>query len=137
PDVDDDDPVAVAVPGADHAPLVGGRSPGAVTVVDRRAAGQEGVCLRRPPLKASAGRGTLALQTVGYRSKAPMAGTASPFPSPSRGRSPPRWSVAGAPVLSPRSMAGLPASRACVLVGPPLLASSPSCGSSGSLKAPI
>ena len=68
-----------------------------------------------------------------YRSNAPMSTTAMPLPLPSflRGKPKPRWSVGGTPALSPASMAGLPASRAWVLVGPPLLASGPSFGSIG------
>ena len=54
-----------------------------------------------------------------------------PLPSPSRGRATPRWSVAGAPTLSPRSIAALPASGAWVMVGPPLFARAPSRGRSG------
>ena len=38
---------------------------------------------------------------------------------PDCGRAMPRWSVAGAPLLFPASMAGLPGSRANVGVGPP------------------
>src|SRR4030065_79250 len=40
----------------------------------------------------------------------------------------PRWSVTGAPVLVPLSMAGLPASSACVQVYPPLFARDPRSG---------
>src|SRR5205807_796440 len=53
-------------------------------------------------------------------SKAPISG------APTRGY--PRWSVGGATVPSPASIAGLPASRARVGVGPPLLARTPSLG---------
>src|SRR5581483_9942669 len=45
------------------------------------------------------------------------------------GREIPRWSVLGQPALSPASMAGLPARRAWVGVGPPLSWSGPSFGS--------
>ena len=54
-------------------------------------------------------------------SKAPM--------SLARARGKPRWSAAGAAPSSPASIAGLPAVRACVWVGPPLFASGPSSGS--------
>lgn len=49
----------------------------------------------------------------------------------SQGRDAPRWSAGGQPEVEgrpPASMAGLPASSAIVLVGPPLPASEPSCG---------
>src|SRR5215208_2743545 len=46
------------------------------------------------------------------------------------GRATPRWSVV-APKESPLSMAGLPASKAWVFVGPPLSARGPSLGSRG------
>src|SRR5262245_38943219 len=46
-----------------------------------------------------------------WLSKAPMSA------APTRPK--PRWSVAGAPVLVPVSMAGLPGNRAIVWVGPP------------------
>src|SRR5262245_56930248 len=62
-------------------------------------------------------------------SKAPMSGWAS--------REKPRWSVAGAPALLPASMAGLPASRAFVWVGPPLSPSEPSFGSSFAPPVPV
>src|SRR5262249_51100602 len=58
-----------------------------------------------------------------------MSQTAVPLPSPSCGRAVPRWSVGGHPTESPASMAGLPASRACVEGGPPLCCSGPSLGS--------
>ena len=45
------------------------------------------------------------------------------------GRANPRWSVAGAMLSSPLSMAGLPASRAWVKVGPPLSSKGPRSGS--------
>ena len=48
---------------------------------------------------------------------------------PLNGRGRPRWSVAGAPVLVPASMAGLPKISATVGVGPPLSASGPTFGS--------
>src|SRR5262245_8390898 len=48
-------------------------------------------------------------------------------PSP-WGRRTPRWSVAGAPAAAPASIAGLPASSACVCVLPPLAASGPRRG---------
>src|SRR4051812_27675646 len=60
---------------------------------------------------------------VGYRSNTPISTIWLPLASPSRKRGAPRWSVAGAPALLPRSMALLPASRAWVWVGPPLKAS--------------
>ena len=44
------------------------------------------------------------------------------------GRGTPRWSVAGQPAPSPPSIAGLPAWRAIVWVGPPLPARGPSSG---------
>jgi len=47
---------------------------------------------------------------------------------PPCGRETPRWSVAVQLPLSPALIAGLPASRACVCVGPPLFASGPSSG---------
>ena len=62
-------------------------------------------------------------------SYAPMSQVAVASPSPSNGRAAPRWSVAGggqSPL--PASIAGLPASRACVKVGPPLLASTSRSG---------
>src|SRR5262245_8795102 len=71
-----------------------------------------------------------------YRSNAPISARGLPVPSPSRGRATPRWSVAGAAALSPLSMAGLPTSRACVLVGQPLLARGPSLGSMGASAVP-
>src|SRR5262245_19136473 len=45
------------------------------------------------------------------------------------GRAMPRWSVAGAPAFEPALRAGLPGSKACVGVGPPLSARGPSSGS--------
>src|SRR5262245_20562016 len=48
PDVDDDGAVAVAVPGAGPAALIGRRSPGAIAMVNGRAAGQECVRFGRP-----------------------------------------------------------------------------------------
>src|SRR5262249_3083013 len=72
-----------------------------------------------------------------YRSKAPMSMTALPSPLPSlrRGKPGPRWSVvSGLPVtgstalLSPWSIAGLPARSAIVCVGPPLFRTTPSLG---------
>src|SRR3954453_5684445 len=45
------------------------------------------------------------------------------------GRSTPRWSVAGQPLLSPPLIAGLPGLGAIVGVGPPFAASGPSIGS--------
>ena len=62
--------------------------------------------------------------------------TPSPLPSFLRGKPAPRWSVGGTLALSPASMAGLPASRAWVLVGPPLFASGPSFGSIGLAAVP-
>jgi hypothetical protein len=56
-------------------------------------------------------------------STAPIS-TAAPW-----GQLMPRWSVAGAPVLVPASMAGLVAEGRWVRVGPPLLNRLPSCGS--------
>src|SRR5262245_7711553 len=53
------------------------------------------------------------------RSKEP-ASQAGPW-----GRATPRWSVAGQSAASAASMAGLPGSRACVGVGPPLSPSGP------------
>lgn len=50
------------------------------------------------------------------------------IPDKSTGRLNPRWSEV-APKACPASNAGLPASKACVWVVPPLLASGPSCGS--------
>lgn len=58
-----------------------------------------------------------------------MSQTAVPSPLPSWGREMPRWSLAGQPVLSPASMAGLPESRAWVRVGPPLAWRGPRRGS--------
>src|SRR5262249_1156704 len=62
--------------------------------------------------------------------------TAVPSPSLSVGRGKPRWSLVSGlptgsvqPAGSPASMAGLPASRAWVGVGPPLSWSGPSRGS--------
>src|SRR5262245_14014545 len=51
-------------------------------------------------------------------------------------RDTPRWSVAG-PAGSPWPMAGLPGSRARVLVGPPKLPKSPKSGSSGLADVPV
>ena len=58
-----------------------------------------------------------------------MSQVAAPSPSPSRGRAMPRWSNGGQLELLPASIAGLPANRAWVSVGPPLFASGPSLGS--------
>src|SRR5439155_21469419 len=69
-------------------------------------------------------------------SNAPISQTAIPSPSPSTGRATPRWSVAGQAALSPASIAGLPGSRACVLVGPPLSANGPSSGSVSVMSPP-
>src|SRR5688500_7185707 len=56
-------------------------------------------------------------------SKAPMSQTLT------WGRAMPRWSAPGQPALEAALMAGLPASRARVCVGPPLSARAPSRGS--------
>src|SRR5262249_15464632 len=58
-----------------------------------------------------------------------MSQTAVPVTLPSCGRATQRWSVGGHPTESPASMAGLPASSACVWVGPPLFCNGPSFGS--------
>src|SRR5207249_8861195 len=65
------------------------------------------------------GLGQLTLGAVLPASYAPM----SIIPPTIRAN--PRWSVAGASVLSPASMAGLPQSSAWVKVGPPLFWSGP------------
>ena len=49
----------------------------------------------------------------------PMSQTAVVSPLPSLGRVTPRWSVLGGGQLRPASIAGLPATRMCVSVGPP------------------
>lgn len=63
----------------------------------------------------------------GEASKAPISHTWLPLPSPSTGRGKPRWSEESVkpfcslqPAGLPASMAGLPASSACVNVSPPL-----------------
>src|SRR3954451_1445920 len=56
-------------------------------------------------------------------SKAPMS------QAPPTGRANPRWSSAGQSTVVPASIAGLPASSACVSVGPPLSATGASFGS--------
>src|SRR6266540_3660909 len=72
-----------------------------------------------PQLKVT-GAGQLMVGAVLLYSYAPMS-IALPTT-----RAKPRWSVAGASVLSPALMAGLPQSSACVKVGPPLFCSAPS-----------
>lgn len=72
-------------------------------------------------------------------SYAPRSQTAVPSELPSMGRIIPRWSrlftgELWQMLLSPASMAGLPESRACVKVGPPLSASGPVTGSPCSVK---
>src|SRR2546425_5879930 len=70
-----------------------------------------------------AGVGQRTVGVVLLSSYAPMSIT----PRTIRGR--PRWSVSGASVLSPASMAGLPQRSACVNVRPPLSCSGPSFNS--------
>src|SRR5262245_30534377 len=69
------------------------------------------------------------LKAVGRNSKAPRDGCAS--------RAAPRWSVSGAPLPVPASMAGLPGNRAIVWVGPPLFCRAPSDGSLVTVGVPL
>ena len=76
----------------------------------------------------------LPLTMIPLVSKAPMSTTLLTI------RANPRWSVvmpAGIRALLPASMAGLSRSSAMVSVGPPLLASGPSCGLSGAAMVPV
>lgn len=57
------------------------------------------------------------------------------MPCRSTGRAEPRWSEV-APELLPRSSAGLPTSKAWVLVVPPLFCNTPSSGFSGAAAVP-
>src|SRR5512144_1418377 len=76
--------------------------------------------------------GTTFAGSFGQRSRnstAPMSQTAVPSPFASVGRGSPRWSVAGQPIAAPLSRTGLPVAGTWVIVGPPLSARGPSCGS--------
>src|SRR5688572_2621558 len=63
---------------------------------------------------------------------APASNAPMSTPAP-EGRRKPRWSVGGAPIAVPKSIAGLPGSHAIVKVGP-LLSASPSSFGSVKLK---
>ena len=87
---------------------------------------------------------SLMFSTDGCSSKAPMSTVAvesASAESAVRGKPVPRWSVirpaAVAAVLSPASRAGLVGASARVFVGPPLLASEPTCGSVPRMLLPL
>ena len=95
-----------------------------------------GACVRVGVAGGSGVSVAVGLAVGGTNSYEPMSQIALPSPSPSMGRTKPRWSVVkGAPRLSlqppglPPSIAGLPDSSACVCVGPPLFASASRSGS--------
>ena len=76
---------------------------------------------------------TTSLVVFTVRLQAAAAGTTSTAPISTVppggwGLATPRWSVAGAPALSPALMTGLPVCGKCVCVAPPLSASGPSSG---------
>ena len=87
----------------------------------------------RPPSSSSSS--VVTVKVVGFAAAASYAPMSTVLPA-RRGYPAPRWSVNnGAPAgptarkLDPASIAGLPPSKACVCVGPPLSASGPKRGS--------